>query len=53
MATIIITDLFNPSATLYDQQLTKRQWNALCSILLLCDDGLLKQLDIEMLCYSN
>ena len=53
MATIIVSDLFKPLATLYDQQLTKIQWDALCSILLLCDDWLLKQFDIEMLCYSN
>lgn len=49
MATIIATDLFNPLATLYGRHITKIQWHGPCSILLLCDDWLLKQFGIEML----
>lgn len=49
MATVIATDLFNPLATLYGPRRTKVQWNAPYSILLLCDDWLLKQFGIEML----
>lgn len=49
MATIIVANLFNPLATLYGQQITKIQWNAPYSILLLCNDWYWKQFDTEML----
>lgn len=41
MAIVIATDLSNPLATLYGQHITKIQWNAPYSILLLRDDRLL------------
>lgn len=53
MATIIVANLFNPLATLYGQQITKIQWNAPYSILLLCNDWYWKQFDTEMLWYAN
>lgn len=48
MATIVVTDLFNPLATLYGREIMKIQWDAPYSILLLGDDWLWKQFDIEM-----
>lgn len=53
MATIIVTNLFNPLSTLYGQQITKGGGNAPYSILLLCHDWYWKQFDIEMLWYAN
>lgn len=50
MATIIVTNLFNPLSTLYGQQITGGGGgNAPYSILLLCHDWYWKQFDIEML----
>lgn len=40
---------FDPLVVLYGQPMTKIQWSAPYSILLLCDDWLLKQWNIEVL----
>lgn len=49
---VIATNLFNLLATLYFYHITKIQWNASYSILLLYD-WFLKQFDIKMLWYLN